>query len=256
MLLDILSDPVARVPGFGVDTPFEFPFAAAVKTGTSHHFTDNWAVGVTGGFTVAVWAGNFSGRPMKQVSGVTGAGPLLHHAMVDVAKYYEPGDLPSPASFGAHRVTICRISGLLAAHDCPGVDEWVYAGAEPAGHCTWHRRGVVALPAEYAEWAAQNPGMGNGESGIGNRGALGAASADFRIVSPLDGDRYQIPPGVDPRYATIPLRAVGAPADEPVRWWIDGRRAPSTQWQLERGAHAIRAVGASGRAHEVSISVR
>jgi hypothetical protein len=43
-----LSDPVARIPGFGPVTPLEFPFPAAAKTGTSRHFTDNWAVAVTG----------------------------------------------------------------------------------------------------------------------------------------------------------------------------------------------------------------
>ena len=47
----------ARAPGFGNETPFDFPFPAAAKTGTSRHFTDNWAVGVTRGFTVAVWVG-------------------------------------------------------------------------------------------------------------------------------------------------------------------------------------------------------
>jgi membrane carboxypeptidase/penicillin-binding protein PbpC len=167
---------------------------------------------------------------------------------MDAAKYYEPGELPSPASFGAHHVRICRLSGLLASHDCPGVDEWVYPGTEPARSCDWHRAGgAVAWPAEYSEWIAQNPG--NGESGMG-------VSADFRIVSPLDGDRYQIPPGTDPRYATIPLRAVGARADDPVRWWIDGRPAATTQWRLQPGAHEIRARGASGRSHEVTIHVR
>ena len=39
------ADPVARIPGFGIETPFDFPFPVAAKTGTSRHFTDNWAVG-------------------------------------------------------------------------------------------------------------------------------------------------------------------------------------------------------------------
>src|SRR5437667_439411 len=38
LVLDILSDPTARIPGFGVEAPFDFPFPAAVKTGTTHHF--------------------------------------------------------------------------------------------------------------------------------------------------------------------------------------------------------------------------
>src|SRR5207244_2427210 len=81
----------------------------------------NGAVGTPGGFTVAVWVGNFSGRPMNDVSGVTGAGPLLHRAIVLTAQSYAPGALPSPATVGAVPVMICRLSGLRATPECPGM---------------------------------------------------------------------------------------------------------------------------------------
>jgi penicillin-binding protein 1C len=258
LVLDILRDPVARVPGFGLDTPFDFAFPVAVKTGTSHHFTDNWAVGVTGGFTVAVWAGNFSGRPMRQVSGVTGAGPLLHRAILDVARRYAPGALRSPAAYGAVRLAVCRLSGLRATRYCPRLDEWVLPGTAPRAECDWHRPdGDVAWPATYAAWVAEQglsrpsdtrgPGAGTA--------ALAAADSGFHIVSPLDGDRYAVPPGTDPRYATVALRAVGRPEDDPVRWSVDGRPVGSTRWQLRSGTHAVRAVAASGREAEVTIRV-
>ena len=86
LVVDILSDPVARIPSFGVETPLDFPFRAAAKTGTSRHFTDNWAVATTANFTVAVWVGNFNGRPMQGVGGITGAGPLLHRAVLLTAR--------------------------------------------------------------------------------------------------------------------------------------------------------------------------
>lgn len=272
LVLDILSDPVARVPGFGVDTPFEFAFPVAVKTGTSHHFTDNWAVGMTGGFTVAVWVGNFSGRPMRQVSGVTGAGPLLHRALIDVARRYEPGVLPSPAAAGGMRVSVCRLSGLRATPECPGTDEWFQPGTEPGRDCTWHRaNGALALPAEYAAWVRQSGLESAGsDSTIGPVSASGFPGAEaasdagtatpagsrLRIVSPLDGDRYQVPPGVDARYATIALRTEGAPDDSPVRWWVDGALTRAARWQLRPGPHAIRAVARSGRVAAVTIQVR
>jgi membrane carboxypeptidase/penicillin-binding protein PbpC len=85
---------------------------------------------------------------------------------------------------------------------------------------------------------------------------LSARDAEFRIISPLNGDRYEIPAGTDPRYATIPLRAVGAAADTPIRWFVDGQPSPSDRWQLRSGRHAIRAVGASGRVAEVAVQVR
>jgi penicillin-binding protein 1C len=259
LVLDILSDPLARVPGFGVETPFDFPFPAAVKTGTSHHFTDNWAVAATSGFTVAVWVGNFSGRPMRQVSGVTGAGPLLHRAVMDVARRYPPGALPSPASVGAVRIAVCRLSGLRATAHCPGTDEWVLPGGPPIARCNWHLPdGGVAWPAEYVEWVEQN---GLGSPGAGDEAPARAATVAgavrrLEIVSPLDGDHYQVPPGVDRRYATIALRAAGAPGDEPVRWTVDGRAVRASRWQLQTGTHIIRALGASGRRAEVTIQVQ
>lgn len=257
LVLDILSDPVARVPGFGIETPFDFPFPAAVKTGTSHNYTDNWAVAVTGGFTVAVWVGNFSGRPMRGVSGVTGAGPLLHRSVMDVARRYAPGVLPSPAAAGAVRIAVCRLSGLRAMPRCPVTDEWVLPGGPAIARCDWHRDdGTVAWPAEYADWVVRNSLGRRTAPGAVNATALAAASRRLRIVSPLDGDEYEVPPGVDPRYATLALRAAGEPGDDPVRWTVDGRPVGGPRWRLRPGTHTIRAVGASGRSADVTIQVR
>jgi membrane peptidoglycan carboxypeptidase len=45
--------------------------------------------------TVAVWVGNFDGSPMEGVSGVTGAGPLFHAAMLAAQALY-PGASRAP----------------------------------------------------------------------------------------------------------------------------------------------------------------
>lgn len=258
LVLDILNDPVARIPGFGVETPFDFPFPVAVKTGTSHHFTDNWAVGVTGGFTVAVWVGNFSGRPMNDVSGVTGAGPLLHRTLMDAAKRYPPGTLTTPAQAGAVRVSICRLSGLLATPNCASLDEWFLPGTAPTRVDDWVRPdGSIAWPVEYARWVEQN-GKTEPTHTVPvppGRGGLAAVAPTFQIVSPQDGDRYQIPPGMEARYATIPLRAAGEPRDQPVRWTIDGSPTGATRWLLRAGTHEVRAISASGRSAQVTIEV-
>jgi penicillin-binding protein 1C len=37
---------------------------------------DNWCIGYSEKYTVGVWVGNFSGEPMWDVSGVTGAAPV------------------------------------------------------------------------------------------------------------------------------------------------------------------------------------
>jgi penicillin-binding protein 1C len=259
LVLDMLTDADARIAGFGADTPFDFPFPVAVKTGTSHHFTDNWAVGATGRFTVAVWVGNFSGRPMRRVSGVTGAGPLLQRAVLAVARRHDPGVLPSPAAAGAARARICRLSGRRAGAICPQVDEWFLPGTAPLPSCDWHgAMGRVSWPAEYASWVATHPREAAQLAGTSSLAGPVVTSGDpgLRIDSPRDGDRYEIPPGSDPRYSTVALRAVGTAAEEPLTWYVDGQRVNGSRWVLRPGAHLIRAEAASGHSAQVRISVR
>ncbi|MFN0038933.1 MAG: penicillin-binding protein 1C, partial [Burkholderiales bacterium] len=76
IVASMLSDPMARSLSFGMESPLSSRHWAAVKTGTSKDMRDNWCVGFTDRFTVAVWVGNFDGGPMHDVSGVTGAAPV------------------------------------------------------------------------------------------------------------------------------------------------------------------------------------
>jgi penicillin-binding protein 1C len=56
-------------------------FWTAVKTGTSKEMRDNWCIGYSKKYTVGVWTGNFSGDPMWNVSGITGAAPIWAEMM-------------------------------------------------------------------------------------------------------------------------------------------------------------------------------
>lgn len=245
LVLDILSDADARMPGFGSETPFDFPFPVAAKTGTSRHFTDNWAVGVTQGFTVAVWVGDFTGRPMQGVSGVSGAGPLLYRSMLAVASRRAPGALPLPQEAGLVPVPVCRLSGMRATPECASMVEWFIPGTQPSRMDDWERRGRLSLPDQYAEWAAAE----------GGRWARMTRAADtrFRIISPRNGDRYEVPAGVEARYATLSLQSAGT--DAPVRWFVDGVEVPGARWRLAAGQHRVRAQAATGQSSEVRIVV-
>ena len=279
IVLDMLSDADARIPAFGLETPFDFPFPVAVKTGTSRHFTDNWAVATTAGFTVAVWAGNFSGRPMQGVSGVTGAGPLLHRVVMETAKRFPPGALVTPAEAGAVAVPVCRLSGQRATPACAQLTEWFAPGTAPTEADRWEHDGVVTLPEEYAAWARQQGGQYRTETFAGAPASVPLAShaeqagyiasllqprstaaasdtarAAFRITSPVDGDRYAIPAGVERRYASIALRAAG-PGAQRVRWSIDGREYGDARWPLEPGTHLFRATSARGERAEARVDV-
>ncbi len=252
LVLDVLADPIARVPGFGLETPLDLPFPAAAKTGTSRHFTDNWAVAVTGGFTVATWVGDFSGRAMEGVSGVTGAAPLMHRVALRVSRRYPPGTLRAPRDVGAIPVRICRLSGLVATDRCPPMTEWVPSDRVPTARCDWHEANGVRLPAEYAEWAERQAGGPTGGQHEALLDGPPGRRPDFRIVSPQDGDRYRIPPGVPAQYATLPLRAS---ASDGVRWYVDGRAVRSGRWPLAPGTHVVRAEVNAGEGAEVRIEV-
>ncbi|HXF60577.1 MAG TPA: hypothetical protein VNK95_03100, partial [Caldilineaceae bacterium] len=81
LVTDILADPVARQPAFGDNSPLAISRPAAVKTGTTSDWRDNWTVGYTRYLVAGVWAGNSDGRPMRNASGITGAAPIWHTFM-------------------------------------------------------------------------------------------------------------------------------------------------------------------------------
>ncbi len=256
LTLDILADRDARLAGFGDATVFDFPFPVAVKTGTSRHFTDNWAVAVAGSFTVAVWVGNFDGTPMAAVSGIAGAGPLLRRAVLATAAQQAPGVLPSPAQFAATRIRVCRVSGLLAHSGCESVDEWQLAGREPVPADDWHRDGAIVLPARFAAWQAAQMQR---SLALGASAAVVAptnSNAAVTLLSPGDGDVYVLPRGPEREVATIALRASGAGSTGDMKWTINRIPVTSDRWQLTTGTHTVRATVASGEFAEATIHVR
>ncbi|NHZ37972.1 penicillin-binding protein 1C [Massilia rubra] len=103
---DILSDRAARSLTFGLRNELATAFWSAVKTGTSKDMRDNWCVGYSEKYTVAVWVGNFDGSPMWDVSGVTGAAPVwrdvmerLHRALPSRAPAAPPGLVQQTVSY-------------------------------------------------------------------------------------------------------------------------------------------------------------
>lgn len=254
LTLDILTDADARLSGFGEAAVFDFPFPVAVKTGTSRHFTDNWAVGVTGGFTVAVWVGNFDGTPMSAVSGIAGAGPLLRRAVLATAQRRAPGVLTSPAAYGAVRERVCRTSGLAATAECERLDEWRLAGAPPLKPDDWHRDGAVVLPSRFAEW--ERAQLRRTLAQATTASPVEASGSPLELVSPRDGDLFMLPAGPARSVATIALRAAGPAVASPLRWTVDGVPHTASRWLLAPGTHIVRVTAASGAQAQARIVVR
>jgi penicillin-binding protein 1C len=119
----ILSDREARSTTFGFENPLATPFWSAAKTGTSKDMRDNWCLGFSGKYTVGVWVGNFSGSPMWDVSGVTGAAPIWNEVMAYLHQREKSIPPLPPRGVVARRVLI---DGAGAGK------EWFITDTEPA----------------------------------------------------------------------------------------------------------------------------
>ena len=78
---------------------------AAAKTGTTNDFKDNWTVGYTTDYVMGVWAGNDDGSPMINVSGITGAAPIWHDAMLLAEQGHPVQDFTNPGGLQTATVT-------------------------------------------------------------------------------------------------------------------------------------------------------
>lgn len=103
---DILADASARTDAFGADSALRLPFWAAAKTGTSKGMRDNWCIGWSDRFTVAVWVGNLEGDSMRAVSGTSGAAPVWRDVMMALHAG-NPGKAPAmPADVEARQIAL------------------------------------------------------------------------------------------------------------------------------------------------------
>lgn len=78
----ILSDRKIAMDQFGGQSSLNLPYENyALKTGTSHDYTDSWVIGYTPDFLVGVWVGNADSSAMEGVSGQLGAGLIWSETM-------------------------------------------------------------------------------------------------------------------------------------------------------------------------------
>ncbi len=203
LIADMLSDNAARTPSFGANSALRFDFPVACKTGTSTDFRDNWAMGFTSEFTVGVWVGNFNGAPMQEVSGVTGAGPILHDVMAYLHRRFGTTWFARPA--GIVERAVHPLTGHLLAASRPGaVLEKFVAGHLPRGESAddFDADGRVKLGAEYSEWNA------SADNQLRDRVAL-ADAGGLHLVSPQPGSTFLLDPDV-PSSGLLPLVASGS----------------------------------------------
>ena len=243
LLTDILSDADARIPGFGGTTPFDLPFPAAVKSGTSTGFRDNWTLGFTPDLAIGVWAGNADGSAMVDVSGVEGAGPIWHDAMLAAALSHPMRAFARPD--GIVEAKVCAPTGLLPGPWCPSPAlERFVAGTPPTAIEHYYTRGangdlLIDPPLEARAWAR--------DAGLALANDPRATPAALRIVTPAKGTVFHRAPELGT--AQLVLRAASVPGVVRLAFDIDGVAVgeasgadASVAWDLAPGAHALRAL--------------
>jgi len=145
LITSILSDAAARAPMFGTNSILNLSFPAAVKTGTTNDYRDNWTVGYTPDLAIGVWVGNADYTPMVNTSGVSGAAPIWAKVM-EYAIPYVTGNNPS---------SFVRPEGIVDKVICTA------SGTEPSEYCRDQRTEIfvadqLPLPKEEDFWKRVN----------------------------------------------------------------------------------------------------
>ena len=216
----ILSDNHARAAAFGLNSALFVPFEMAAKTGTSKDYKDNFALGYTPRWTVGVWVGNFDASPMRRVSGVTGAGPLLHDLAVYLQAKYPSSPFTMP--HGIITASVCSQTGLLAGPSCTHAHEEIFATDNKPAVCDGKHHSVSPV----------------------------------RIVSVSNGDVYQYDTSVSAALQKIHITATCG--EQKCKWKLDGKKMPQTAcefWQpLIPGKHRLD-VSCGGKTDSVNFEV-
>jgi penicillin-binding protein 1C len=123
-----LSDPMARLPSFPRYGSSEFPFAVALKTGTSQGYRDAWTIAWSQDYVVGVWVGRADAGPMSQLSGARAAAHLAQAIMLRLhgagRSDLVAGDFAAPP--GREQTELCTDTGAVANRRCSQqLAEWV-----------------------------------------------------------------------------------------------------------------------------------
>jgi len=140
LISHILLDNNARQPMFGASSYLvvkNHP-EVSVKTGTTNDRKDNWTIGYTPSYVVAVWVGNNDNKSMSYVaSGITGASPIwnkttrfiLEREDKKQGKTFQEWPVKPEDIIGAE---VCVTSGLLPGDSgCPTRYEYFIKGTLP-----------------------------------------------------------------------------------------------------------------------------
>jgi penicillin-binding protein 1C len=269
LISDILSDDNARMIGFGKNSMLNIGRPAAVKTGTTTNFHDNWTVGYTPSLVVGVWVGNSDYQGMRDVNGLTGAAPIWQETIRSLLRGKPVENFTRPD--GLIQQAVCTYSGLLPTPLCDRSGlEWFIAGTQPTKPDNVYRQiwldsatGLIAdaatpgsrrqpvtvldLPASAQRWARSQ-----GLSLLSDfSSATETQPGTLVLISPHADALYRISDKLELSAQQIPVETLAGQGITNITLWVDGHQlggsftAPPyvSWWPLAEGTHHFWAQG-------------
>lgn len=239
LISDILSDRYARMRTFGLSSVLNVDRPAAVKTGTTTDWRDNWTIGYTPDRVVGVWVGNADGRPMESISGVDGAGPVWHDVMLVAHHGLPPRPFARPD--GMVERVVCAETGLLPTPSCTSTRlERFVAGTQPQGV------GQVAQGTDRGTTHGEQAPIITPLDQDQARAGVAPPQPAPLLLAPADGAVFALSPGVPSERQQIMLRAAASNDTTRLRFIVDGTLVATcsgppwqTFWPLAPGTHEV-----------------
>ena len=238
LVTDVLADNDARAPAFGRSSALRFDFPVSAKTGTSSDFHDNWVIGSSARVTVGVWVGNFDRTPLRNASGVTGAGPVFRSVMIAAEERLAHDGPVTPllrAPDTLERGEVCQRSACTVLGE-----DWVRVGSGSSIDATpVNPQAPVTVVKANAPDAPDAPV--SLDAGSASPGPVGQSRPYQRveklaIVSPSSRGAYVIDPSRSIGQE-LPLRASGGQA--PYSYTVNGATIADPWWTPIPGTHEI-----------------
>ncbi|MBN1757152.1 MAG: transglycosylase domain-containing protein [Chitinispirillaceae bacterium] len=271
---NILSDPQARLPSFPRGSYLEYPFPVAVKTGTSRGFRDAWTIGWSDTYLVGVWIGRHDNQSMKEVSGFSGAAPLVQQIFMylhaDRKQGLENSGFPPPGEYRPFRID--NLTGELAGKHSPYTSTIYFKlGTEPVTESNIYRwvtvdkrnhllaspwcspkytelRRMFFLPAIFKDWAEK---QGLALAPTRHSPLCGGVEPEERftvkILMPRHESRLYIDPEMPAGENILMLNCQVQPRVKEVLWFVDGLEYRvavypyRTPWPIQKGRHRFMA---------------
>jgi penicillin-binding protein 1C len=238
LVTSILADPLARLPAFPRYGPTDYPFAVALKTGTSQGFRDAWTVAYSARFIVGVWLGRGDAGTMTRLTGAATAARLAHAVMLQLHGT-RPGDLndagfPPPPERVA--VELCTSLARSAGECGQTLTEWLRPDELPPAQA------AAAGAAFAAEHRAGAPEQGHAPA-AGVAVAIATAPVHLAITAPEHNSHVWRNPETPPALARLALKATVEPHVDQVVWYVDGEPFAITHpdkpvfWPVSPGVH-------------------